>query len=131
MIFSTRYGEWNPIHGLKIFEKNIWKRRSNLMGHHFRYVNLCSSIIINTNPNGLYRYKVLDYTSYYSISSDTWPTLHTLLENGCSSSNCFKGQFPDILYVLQSTMNFTFTIKENPIAGSRLPNGSWTGQIGW
>ena len=50
-IFSTRYGEWDPIHGLKIFEKNIWKRRSNLMGHHFRYVNLCSSINIKTNPN--------------------------------------------------------------------------------
>ena len=27
-------------------------------------------------------------------------------------------------------LNFTFIIKKNSVAGSKLENGSWTGQIG-
>ena len=29
-------GEWNTSEGLKLFEENIWKRRSNMMGHKLR-----------------------------------------------------------------------------------------------
>ena len=32
----VEYGHWNFIDGLIIYEPNIWKRRSNLQGHHFR-----------------------------------------------------------------------------------------------
>ena len=37
MVFSEKYGEWDPIYGLTVYEENIWKRRSNLQGHHLRY----------------------------------------------------------------------------------------------
>ena len=32
----ANYGHWNVSNGLKVIEKNIWKRRHNLMGHHIR-----------------------------------------------------------------------------------------------
>ena len=32
----ANYGHWNGTNGLKVIEKNIWKRRHNLMGHHIR-----------------------------------------------------------------------------------------------
>ena len=36
---TVKYGTWNNASGLLMIEKNIWKRRSNLKGHHLRYVN--------------------------------------------------------------------------------------------
>ena len=38
LIMSAKYGEWDPVDGLTLYEENIWKRRSNLKGHRFRYV---------------------------------------------------------------------------------------------
>ena len=37
-ITSAKYGEWDPRAGLTVYEENIWKRRSNLKGHHIRYI---------------------------------------------------------------------------------------------
>ena len=36
-ILSAKYGEWNPVDGLSMYEENIWKRRANLKGHQFSY----------------------------------------------------------------------------------------------
>jgi len=32
----VEYGTWDPYHGVIIFEKDIWKRRSNFKGRHLR-----------------------------------------------------------------------------------------------
>ena len=31
-----KFADWNISKGLSIMERNIWKRRSDLMGHHLR-----------------------------------------------------------------------------------------------
>ena len=33
---TREFAEWNPLQGLKILEPNMWKRRSNMKGHHIR-----------------------------------------------------------------------------------------------
>ena len=33
---ATAFGEWNELHGLTIFEKNMWKRRSNMKHHRLK-----------------------------------------------------------------------------------------------
>ena len=33
---TRKFAVWNPFQGLSIAEENIWKRRSNLKGHHLR-----------------------------------------------------------------------------------------------
>ena len=33
---TRKFAVWNPFQGLSITEDNIWKRRSNLKGHHLR-----------------------------------------------------------------------------------------------
>ena len=33
---ATALGEWNELHGLRIYEKNMWKRRSNMNGYTIR-----------------------------------------------------------------------------------------------
>ena len=36
-VITKEYGEWNPNDGiLLVYEKNIWKRRSNLTGRNIR-----------------------------------------------------------------------------------------------
>ena len=70
------------------------------------------------------------YDSIVRISSDIWPPSQTVVENDCTSSKCFKGQYPDVFYAIQSIMNFTFKVLRNPVAGAKLANGSWNGQIG-
>ena len=67
---------------------------------------------------------------YLRISSDYWPPSQTLVEDGCKSRACFKGYYADIFYTFQEIMNFTFTVRQNGIAGAKLPNGTWIGQIG-
>ena len=51
--------------------------------------------------------------------------------DGCQSSDCFKGMFPDVFHELQAILNFTYTI-HMPLDGEwgALKNGSWTGIIG-
>ena len=34
----VEFGDWNTATGLTVAEENIWKRRSNLKGHHLKYV---------------------------------------------------------------------------------------------
>ena len=36
-LMMAKYGEWEPNEGMTVYEENIWKRRSNLKGHHIRY----------------------------------------------------------------------------------------------
>ena len=67
---------------------------------------------------------------FVRISSDVWTDMQTIVEDGCTSSKCFKGANADIFTSVQPLLNFTFTVKRNGIAGSKLENGSWTGQIG-
>ena len=64
------------------------------------------------------------------LSSDVWPKSQTIADDGCTSSKCFQGTFADIFTALQPLLNFTFTLSKNPVAGARLENGTWTGQIG-
>lgn len=44
MVETVKFAEWNASLGLSIVEENIWKRRSDLKGHHLRY---CDKIIIH------------------------------------------------------------------------------------
>ncbi len=52
--------------------------------------------------------------------------------DGCQSSECFKGIFPDVFHELQSILNFTYTIHMPPDGewGAKRSDGSWTGVIG-
>ena len=34
----VKFGDWNTATALTVAEENIWKRRSNLKGHHLRYL---------------------------------------------------------------------------------------------
>ena len=36
-LMIEKYGKWDPNKGMTVHEKNVWKRRSNLKGHHIRY----------------------------------------------------------------------------------------------
>ena len=49
-----------------------------------------------------------------SATSFKWGTVTTNIEDGCQSFTCFKGHYADMFIALQSILNFTFTIKENP-----------------
>ena len=57
------------------------------------------------------------------------PPFQTYLENGCTSSNCFKGVYADTFHKLQEKMNFTFTIEWVKSWGG-IKHGKWTGMIG-
>ena len=57
------------------------------------------------------------------------PPFQTYLEDGCNSSQCFKGVYADTFHKLAETMNFTFTIEWVKAFGG-IKNGSWTGMIG-
>ena len=35
-LMIAKYGEWDPNEGMTVYEEDIWKRRSNLKGHHIR-----------------------------------------------------------------------------------------------
>ena len=35
-IYIEKYGEWDASKGITIFERNIFKRRSNFHGHEFK-----------------------------------------------------------------------------------------------
>ena len=44
---KVEYGNWDSIHGLTVYEPNIWKRRSNFHGYHFRYLIMYYQLSIN------------------------------------------------------------------------------------
>ena len=62
--------------------------------------------------------------------SSKWDTSVTKIKNGCSNSSCLQGVDPEMLFLLQQKLNFTFTITKEPVIGSEQENGSWTGTIG-
>ena len=64
------------------------------------------------------------------IVSNQFYTFQTFVEDGCTSSSCFKGRFPDMLFLLQEKLNFTFKIIYEKSIGSEQENGSWTGLLG-
>ena len=64
------------------------------------------------------------------ITSMIYPMYTTYVEDGCSSSECFKGYYSDALHAVQSVLNFTYTVQVNNAFGVKQTNGSWTGQIG-
>ena len=64
------------------------------------------------------------------IASSQWWRAQTVAEDGCRSFECFKGINPSILEILQPILNFPFTITKEQIAGRKIENGSWTGEIG-
>ena len=64
------------------------------------------------------------------IASSKWWRSQTKADDGCQSFECFKGINPEILEILQPILNFTFTITKEQVAGRKVENGSWTGQIG-
>ena len=43
----VEFGDWNTATGLTVAEENIWKRRSNLKGHHLKYVIECNLSIVH------------------------------------------------------------------------------------
>ena len=53
-----------------------------------------------------------------------------IVENECTTASCFKGIGPDMLFLLQEKLNFTFKIIHEKSPGLELENGSWTGMIG-
>ena len=66
---------------------------------------------------------------YLSVVATVSPPFTTYLEDGCETSECFKGIFADTFHKLQAAMNFTFTIEWVKSFGG-IVNGSWTGMIG-
>ena len=52
------------------------------------------------------------------------------IEDGCNNKSCFKGVYPEMLYLLQKKLNFTFIIVHEQNFGFEQENGSWTGTIG-
>ena len=60
----------------------------------------------------------------------TYPLYVTHVEDGCSSSECFKGYYADAFHAIQSVLNFTYTVKVNNVFGRKQINGSCTGLIG-
>ena len=64
------------------------------------------------------------------IVSNQFYTFQTFVEDGCTYTSCFKGRFPDMLFLLQEKLNFTFKIIYEKSIGSEQENGSWTGLLG-
>ena len=54
----------------------------------------------------------------------------TYAENGCNSSNCFKGYFADLFHNVQTLLNFTYDLTIGDGYGRKMENGSWTSSIG-
>lgn len=76
-------------------------------------------------------YIIPSYCFYFiRILSSKWFTSQTLVKDGCSNSSCFQGKYPEVLFLLQSKLNFTFKIIDEKPSGYDLKNGSWTGKIG-
>ena len=122
-LMIEKYGEWDPNEGITVYEQNVWKRRSNMKGHHIRYSSLMyiqfvQSYILCTRSSvfkSIHREEYNKCFIWVRITSGIFPPYQTLVEDGCKSFNCFKGQQPDVMNALQSVLNFTYTIKQNNI----------------
>ena len=52
------------------------------------------------------------------------------MEDGCSTTECFKGLYADVFHELAKILNFTFKISLVESYGSKLSNNTWNGMIG-
>ena len=135
---TVGYGSWNVQTGISTSERIIWKRRSNFHGYNIRCLSNCTKntsiflfLLEYINQNDiLFNFNQCNESLNYRISSDVWPPSQTVVEDGCTSSECFKGTLADIFTSIQPILNFTFTVTKNGVAGIGLENGTWTGQIG-
>ena len=67
--------------------------------------------------------------SHRIVSSITAPYT-TKVEDGCSTTECFKGLYADVFHELSQILNFTFTISLVESYGSKFSNDTWSGMIG-
>ena len=67
--------------------------------------------------------------SHLRVVSAYSPPAVTYIEDGCTSKDCFKGIFANILHDLSDKMNFTYTINRAYMWGS-VTNGTWNGMVG-
>ena len=49
----------------------------------------------------------------FSATSFKWGTVTTEIKDGCQSSHCFMGHYPDMFTALQSMLNFSFVVEIN------------------
>ena len=67
----------------------------------------------------------------FSVESSKWETITSYVENGCNSSECFKGRHADIFHLLQNELNFTYTIvSRDDAVGRKQSDGSYSGILG-
>ena len=57
---------------------------------------------------------------YNRVSSEAWHPYQVTVEDGCTSSKCFKGSGVDIFTAAQPILNFTFVVTRR----------TWKDQIG-
>ena len=82
------YGTWSCNNGLRVSNQDIWSRREDLEGFHFKVVSAFS------------------------------PPSVTYIEDQCTSEHCFKGMYADIWHSLSKKMNFSYTISREYAWGS-------------
>lgn len=94
-----RTGLWNPERGLQMQDPDSWFGHVSLEGTQLRVV------------------------------SARHPPFVTYIEDNCTTKECSRGIYPDILHDLSSKMNFTYTIERVYKWGS-LVNNTWSGMVG-
>ena len=133
---TVPYGHWSSSSGMYIEDLNIWGRRANLKGFMFRYSGQFYLYWSKTNFNQILDihivtcFQLINISFHFRIASKFYPPEQTRADDGCTSSECFQGYYPNLIYALQSFMNFTFKITVNNVFGKKLPNGTWIGEIG-
>ena len=69
----------------------------------------------------------------FRIESGKWFWIVSYVEDGCNSSDCFRGTDADVIHLLQKELNFTYTIA-SPVdwitVGRRQSDGSYSGTLG-
>ena len=94
-----RSGLWTPERGLQMQDPDNWLGHVSLEGTQLRVV------------------------------SARHPPFVTYIEDNCTTKECFRGIYPDILHDLSRKMNFTYTIQRVYKWGS-LVNNTWNGMVG-
>ena len=73
---------------------------------------------------------IFGFKTFVRIASFKWFHEISAIEDGCDNRSCFKGIYPEMLYLLLKKLNFTFIVVHEPNFGSEQEDGSWTGTIG-
>ena len=76
------------------------------------------------------RFELKTSNIFSRITSAAFRTAVTVAKDGCTSPFCFQGTEPEMLYLLQEKLNFTFKVIRERATGAELENGSWYGKIG-